>query len=600
MASFDYNIFYVKPLYLDDTVISVISKMCCSICQKYTSDMMKFKCCGKFTCCYCKDKAHLCAKIKKLSNLGADEVSIYKKTEYSCCYYLSGCKQQLNYQEISSHAKDCNYKYFIPDEKIEIYSANINKSSILTKPEKESFKYLCMFCNTPPLNLFLTNCCFRCICSYCGYTNKNNKKCLCNTPISDSQTVFTIINPVDNNIEEYIKQPIFKCTYKNCKYIGNQLQLNKHLNECVEGYCNRKFGMTEPNEYYNFEFSIIKEINLPNYLEEDYQSPDKKYPKTLLVRSLLKLSSNLIAIGANYGEIDCWNEKDNTRVWSTKEHSSFIYTMIKLDDTTFVSAEWSENATAIVWEYDMKMAIVKKKVNLMNSGAWIICFIEPDLIACGMENSSILIWDLYDKYNFKAKEIEKEMKKGKKNKKQSQEQKPEESNNLNIKNKICIHTKYVKSLIYLKSKDLLLSGGADGKIITTKLSTSGFSSTESFNMEHKGVIMCLCNFNDEFLASSDDKGVIKIWKFDTKESCKTILIHTNTVTRLIYFEPKILISSSLDKTIKYISVDDQLNFSVIKTIDTKEPVWAMINQDTYKSFTVISYNSSLITTYSNN
>ena len=77
-------------------------------------------------------------------------------------------------------------------------------------------------------------------------------------------------------------------------------------------------------------------------------------------------------------------------------------------------------------------------------------------------------------------------------------------------------------------------------------------------------------------------------------------MHSNAVTRIVYFNPSIMITSSLDKCINYISVEDDLNFSVIKSIKTKESVWDMIYTNPYKSFTVMSFNSSKITTYSNN
>jgi WD40 repeat protein len=341
----------------------------------------------------------------------------------------------------------------------------------------------------------------------------------------------------------------------------------------------------------------LNEVPTFNYLEEDkFYVSDKPYPNSPTVRSILKISDDLIAIGTNLGEIDCWSESSNMRVWTTKEHASFIYTMAKLcEDSMFVSGEFTEQGVAIVWEFTNTTSTIKKKVSLENSGIWVLCVINPDLIACGMENSNILIWDLNNKFVYKRKE---ESKPTGKNGKKSFKQKSTEYNTLNIKNKISTHTGYVKSLIYIKNKDLLLSGGSDCKIVTTKLSNSGFSTSELFNTEHTGIILSFCYFLEEYLASSDDIGVIKIWRFDQRNSIRTIQVHLNAVTQLIYSEPKMILSSSLDKNIHFISIDNNFNFSVIKTIKTREPVWSMIHSPAHKSFTAISFNSCFITTYS--
>lgn len=595
--SFENSIFYVKPLFLNNMSISQISQMKCLNCQKFTCDMLKFKCCNKFCCKYCKDNPHLCIKFKKLTPLSQEDLILIKKTEFSCCYYLSGCKKPILYEDISTHVKNCNFKYFIPDDKIEI-SINNKKFENLIK-NKEIEKYLCIFCHQVPKNLFLTNCCLRSICSYCGYTNKINKNCHCDNNSNKDKILFTIINPVDIIIEEFNKQNIFQCSNQKCCFIGNQIQLSKHVYECVESYLYNKININIEketiSEFYNYDFCSLKEISTTNYLNNCESQNIKKFPKNIFIRSILKLSNNLIAIGAGFGEIDCWEDQTNSRVWCTKEHCGIIYSIINLDENHFISGEHSENGTVIIWQYSDKEAILKKKVNLQNKGVWSLCMVGKDIVACGMENSSILIWDIYNKFMFKGRE-DCQKRKLKENKKQINLN----ESLVNIKNKINIHSGYVKCLFYTNHNDLLFSGGSDSKIITTKISNCGFSSTENFNIEHKGIIMSICRFENDYIVSSDDLGIIKIWNINNKESQKTINVHTNAVSRLIYYEPKIIMSSSLDKTIKYINVDENFSCSVLKTISTKEPIWDMISFQSYKSFTVISYNSSLITTYSNN
>lgn len=597
---FDYQIYFVKAVYTnDEAYLSVITRKC-SVCFRFTCEMRKFVCCSKFVCYYCKDKAHLCVNFKKVSALNKEDLSSFINCRWMCCFSLSGCNEQLEYDSIMAHVEECKFKYIISDTKIKGNMVDYFSPSPL-KSESEIRKYTCVFCRRLPKTLFLTSCCFRCICSKCGYRNNTIIYCVCekkDNQFSNSIKKFTMINPVNENIEEYSDQYVFKCNYNNCSFYGNLAQVDKHVSECVEEFCDRVYSIsTGPNELYNYQFSTLSEIPTFNYLEEDkcYMS-DKPYPNNPTVRSILKISDDLIAIGTNVGEIDCWSESSNMRVWTTKEHSSFIYTMAKLqEDGMFISGEFTEQAVVIVWEFTNMSAVIKKKVSLENGGVWVLCVLNPDLIACGMENSNILVWDLNNKFVYKRKE---ENKPSGKNGKKSFKQKSSEYNSLSIKNKICTHTGYVKSLIYIKEKDLLLSGGSDCKIVTTKLSNSGFSTSELFNTEHTGIILSFCYFLEQFLASSDDNATIKIWKFEQRNSFKTIQVHLNAVTQLIYSEPKMILSSSLDKNIHFISIDNNFNFSVIKTIKTREPVWSMIHSPAQKSFTTISFNSCFITTYS--
>lgn len=129
-------IYYIKPLFSDNKIYKDILDKYCEICKNLSCIMYILDCCNIIICNYCNIDNHNCKNIninnkpiKKISlNTYDKHIRILELSKYSCCYNMSGCRDQLSYNKAKEHVENCNYKYYISDDKILLTNCDSSKN----------------------------------------------------------------------------------------------------------------------------------------------------------------------------------------------------------------------------------------------------------------------------------------------------------------------------------------------------------------------------------------------------------------------------------------------------------------------------------------
>lgn len=308
------------------------------------------------------------------------------------------------------------------------------------------------------------------------------------------------------------------------------------------------------------------------------------------VVSIIVYDVNTIVTGHAFGEINIWNIDSNSgSIFTAKKHKGGVYSMIILNNSTFVTGDVSSNGIGIIWQIERedmpnksnqslneekqsenlienvaqikvakklfddlnsesnqskvrvttinetKIKLTKlKSIMFKNKGIFTICHFKETLVFCGMRNGSIFVWDI--------------------------------ANNKALQ-KLNNHKGPVLCLCYNKNK--LFSGSDDRKIICIDTQDIKPDSNQ-FDVEHTHYVLSITAIReDETIVSGSYDQFIKIWKYGISQSLKTIHIHNGFIYSLIFdFDNDLLISGSEDKTIRF----TELKFKGLPEQKEKLPV----------------------------
>lgn len=431
--------------------------------------------------------------------------------------------------------------------------------------------------------------------------NVNNNKAL-NNLSSLTQIAPTIF---DNSLFSNIKHDKSFANNKNINLFTNESNnndvsydsgnnlINNHASNHYGNSNNLNFNSNLINENHDItNTSIISKVVLVNSNKED-----KKYLKikqvielkdskdiikentkentklkfNYIAMSALDLNDNYIIIGLENGEIKVIS-KNNKNPESKNNHSSGninfsicqilnnhtypIYSLCKLDNSSFVSGEWSKQGKLVFWKTNTNNTntntnsndsshnvFLEFKSKNFNDGVSCMIKIMSGVIAIGFVSGVILFYNIFADKVF---------------------------------NKISLHSKEIRAMSL--NNNLLISGGRDKNIFLFDIEAKKKSDFQ-FNLEHKSWINCLTSFN--YIDNSGNSGnkktkvintlsnmfvisgggdtsdpYVKIWKYGYNKSIRTLLLHSDIIIHLDYNkELDYLITGCYDGSIKKIRID---------------------------------------------
>lgn len=271
-------------------------------------------------------------------------------------------------------------------------------------------------------------------------------------------------------------------------------------------FSEHSFAMSTANE---------RKINKPQIKAK------KIIPTTSKPLSIVRLNNDSIVTTHEKGDVSIWNAAKKSLIITFKHSESSdynIYSLAKIDEMNFVTGEWSKDGSVVVWNWDNEKCKSTKR-RQFNEGVSYLCKVMSGVVGIGFINGIILSWNIFADKVF---------------------------------NKIELHKKEIRSILI--TPKFYISGSRDRKIMLWDISTKAKSNFQ-FKQEHKGWVNCLhhVNYQQTFASGGGDTvdPVIKIWKFNTETSIKTILMHNDVITYLSFNKDSgYLYSSSLDHHLK--------------------------------------------------
>ena len=270
----------------------------------------------------------------------------------------------------------------------------------------------------------------------------------------------------------------------------------------------------------------------------------------------------------------------------TEHNSKLIYALCCIDSNYFASGEgYSECGLAVLWQYSHK----KKKRNfgspikinsfqLQNEGVRMFKALKPNLLACGMFNGKILLWNIIQN---------------------------------SIVNELVMHSDQVSCLLSIDNycdRRLLFSGSWDKSIVVWDLNTKELFKGGQFASEHNNDINALVRFSGDYrILSSSSDCTVKLWQISSSNSLKTFKLHNSYIFDIYYYNDiDVIVTGGYDNCIKIFDLADRESFveskivnekNMLNIIKTKEAVNGLIVLRKLLTYVTYDYNCQKISIY---
>ncbi|KAL4495042.1 hypothetical protein ABPG72_015742 [Tetrahymena utriculariae] len=141
------NIFSIELDKIVDQTPEIIES-CCNICLKICSYMFECSNCLTMYCYNCSillqeasKNCFYCKKALKLQNTIKNLKVLINESKYYCVYYLNGCREICNLNNLQSHENQCTFKTQIKIEEIDLKKQDetpeLKKQNKILKIKKE-------------------------------------------------------------------------------------------------------------------------------------------------------------------------------------------------------------------------------------------------------------------------------------------------------------------------------------------------------------------------------------------------------------------------------------------------------------------------------